>query len=407
MRNTLGKVARLWKRPAKLTIPPHLAQGLDDLEYALFPSAMRPGNRVSPLRGGAETFPAMLEAIAKAEDYVHLEVYILHSDRIGKRFRDALVERARAGVSVRLLYDAIGSIGLDDGYLDSLRAAGVEIHTFRPIAPWRRRWGLNKRDHRKILVIDGTVGFTGGLNIGEEYEPVENGGGGWHDMHARVEGPAVAELARLFRKTWILAGGKPYHLHEQPSEEVVATLGSAFALAIGNEDLRRRATIRRAYLHAMRRARRAISIENAYFIPDRGIRRVMLNAVRRGVKVSVILPDRNDLPAVQYASQRLWTGLLKAGVKLLLWPERMMHAKTAVVDGAWSTIGSYNLDARSLFHNLEVVLTIVDRGFGAGLERQWTEDAARCREVGLEEWKRRPWWTKVLEWVCYQFRHWL
>jgi cardiolipin synthase len=400
-------VARLWKRPAKLTIPAHIAQGLDDLEYALFPSTMRPGNRVLPLRGGGETFPAMLEAIAKAEDYVHLETYILRSDRAGKLFRDAMVERARAGIAVRLLYDAIGSLGIDDDYLTSLRAAGVEIHTFRPIAPWRRRWGLNKRDHRKILVVDGTVGFTGGLNIGDEYDSIENGGGGWHDMHARIEGPVVAELARLFRKTWIMAGGGPYHLHEQPSEEVVATLGSAFALAIGNEDLRRRATIRRAYLHAMRRARRAIVIENAYFIPDRGIRRVMVNAVRRGVQVSVILPDHNDLAAVQYASQRLWGGLLKAGVKLLLWPKRMMHAKTAVVDGVWSTIGSYNLDARSLFHNLEVVLAIVDRGFGAGLERQWAGDAARCREVQLEEWKRRPRWRKVLEWFCYQFRHWL
>lgn len=398
---------RLWKRPAPLKIPPHLAQGLQDLEYVIHPARMRPGNRVRPLRGGAETYPAMIEAIREAQDYVHLEVYILHSDSVGRRIGAALAERARAGIQVRLLFDAIGSLGIDPDFLADLKKAGVEMTAFRPIAPWRARWGLNKRDHRKILVVDGIVGFTGGLNIGNEYESVENGGGGWHDMHARIEGPAVAELARLFRKTWLLAGGAPYRLHEQPAEEVVATRGSAFALSLGNEDLTNRASIRRAYLHAMKRARKFIHIENAYFIPDRGIRRVLMNAVKRGCDVRVIVPGKSDLKMVQYAGQRVFAGLLKAGVKIFLWPDRMMHAKVAVVDGIWSTIGSYNLDARSLFHNLEVVLLIVDRSFGESLDAQFSADLARCRELELATWVKRPWYVKLLEWFCFQFRHWL
>jgi cardiolipin synthase len=400
-------IGRIWKRPASLEIPPHLEQGLKDLEYAIHPASLRPGNRVLVLHDGQEAYPSMLEAIRGAREYVHLETYILQSDRIGRMFGDALCERARAGVAVRLLFDSVGAFSVSTVWLAELRAAGVQVAEFRPIAPWRRRWGVNKRDHRKILVVDGTVGFTGGLNIGEEYESVENGGGGWHDIHARVEGPAVAELARLFRRTWVLAGGTPYPVYEQPAEEVVATSGTAFALAIGNEDLTRRASIRRAYLYAMRRAKKMISLENAYFIPDRGIRRVLANAVKRGVSVRVIVPGNSDLKSAQYAGQWLFAKLLKAGVKIFVWPERMMHAKTAVVDSAWSTIGSYNLDARSLFHNLEATLAVVDRTFGAQLQAQFDRDVTKCRELELAVWKKRPWWMKVFEWCCYQFRHWL
>jgi cardiolipin synthase len=398
---------RLWKRPASLTIPAHLAQGFQDLEYVIHPEQLRPGNHVEVLRGGGQAFPAMIDAIHKAKDYVHLEVYILQSDSVGRRFGAALAERARAGVAVRLLFDAVGSLGLDPGFLADLRKAGVELAPFRPIAPWRPKWGLNKRDHRKILVVDGTVGFTGGLNIGLEYESLENGGGGWHDVHARVEGPVVAELARLFRQGWRLAGGNPFRVGEQPSEEVVAARGTAFALALGNEDIGKRSSIRRAYTHAMRRARTYVHIANAYFIPDRGIRRVMANAVARGCDVSIIVPGKSDLRMVQYAGQRVFTGLLKAGVRIYLWPDRMMHAKTAVIDGIWSTIGSYNIDARSLFHNLEAVLMIIDRGFGDRLDGQFNYDLSRCHELDLDTWKKRPWWMKALEWFCFQFRHWL
>jgi cardiolipin synthase A/B len=377
-----------------------------DLGYALQPRIMLPGNRLTLLRGGAETYPTMLAAIARAERTVHFESYIYHSDQTGRRFGAALMERARAGVTVRLLVDAVGSMDLEPSFIRELREAGVRFATFKPLS-WKVGWGLNRRDHRKILVVDGRTGFTGGLNIGNEYASVDEGGGGWHDMHARVEGPAVAELARLFRRTWLAAGGDVYPQIEEPAAESVAVDDTAFAVAIGNEELRRRASIRRAYLHAMRRARESIHIANAYFIPDRGVRRVMANAVRRGVKVSIIVPEVSDLISVQYAGEHVFARLLKAGVRIFQWPERMMHAKTAVVDAVWAAIGSYNLDARSLFHNLEVVLCIVDRAFGAGVRAQLEHDQTLSREVTLDVWRRRPIWRRVVEWFFYQFRHWL
>jgi cardiolipin synthase len=335
-----------------------------------------------------------------------METYIYQSDKAGRRFGAALMERARAGVTVRLLIDAVGSVDMEQAYVEELKAAGVRLATFRPFS-WKAGLGFNRRDHRKILVVDGRVGFTGGLNIGDEYAAVEDGGGGWHDMHARVEGPVVAEMARLFRRTWLAAGGDRYPQIEEPAAESVATESTAFAIAVGNEEMRRRATIRRFYLHAMRRARESIQIMNAYFIPDRGIRRVMANAVKRGVKVSVIVPEKNDLKSVQFAGHHVFAKLLRAGVRIFEWPERMLHAKTAVVDTVWATIGSYNLDARSLFHNLEVVLCIVDRGFAAGVAAQLEHDAGQSKEILLERWNERPWWRKVAEWFFYQFRHWL
>jgi cardiolipin synthase A/B len=395
----------LWKRPLALTLPRNLEVGMADLGYAFQPRALVPGNRITLLRGGEESYPQMLEAIAKAERSVHLETYIFRSDQTGRRFGEVLEERARAGVTVRFLVDAVGSLELDDAFLRELRLAGVTVRTFRPLS-WKAGMGFNRRDHRKLLVVDGRVGFTGGLNIGDEYAPSPDGGG-WHDLHARIEGPAVAEMARLFRRTWLAAGGDVFPQIEEDAAESVATENTAFAIAVGNEDLRRRATIRRFYLHAMRRARETIHIMNAYFIPDRGVRRVLANAVRRGVRVTVIVPEKSDLRSVQFASQHLYAKLLKAGVRIFEYPERMMHAKSAVVDAVWATIGSYNLDARSLFHNLEVVLCIVDRAFAAVVRAQIEEDAAASRELVPEVWRQRPWWRKVAEWFFFQFRHWL
>ncbi|MCX5737068.1 MAG: phospholipase D-like domain-containing protein, partial [Proteobacteria bacterium] len=179
--------------------------------YVRQPERLRRYTLVTPLRSGGETFPAMLAAIRAARRLIHFETYILRGDRIGTEFRDALVERAKAGVAVRLLYDAIGSLGLADSFLEPLRAAGGKVAVFHPVAPWRRtwgaggKWGLNQRDHKKILIVDEREGFTGGINIGLEYESKATGGDGWLDWHARVEGPAVYELSLSFRRTWTKA----------------------------------------------------------------------------------------------------------------------------------------------------------------------------------------------------------
>ena len=362
-------------------------------------------NAVIPLRGGGEAFPAMLEAIASAEHHVHLEMYILRDDRTGQEFKERLIERRRAGVTVRVMYDSLGSLGLSSAYLNELRHEGVEVIEFHPVAPWRSRWSLNRRDHQKILVVDDRVALVGGINIGDEYQPTEKGGKGWHDMHASVEGPAVVDIARVFRTTWIKAGGAsfpPPRWNEKrslPWKTGVSVISSVF--------LFKRFRMRRAYIYAIENAERTISLMNAYFIPDRGLRRAFARAARRGVSVRVVVPSVSDVRAVYYASCYLYSRLMRAGVRLFEWPDRMMHAKSGVIDEVWSTIGSYNLDRRSMIHNLELSLIMIDRELGAGMETQFDEDLRGCREVDPVAWERRPLVQKVLEWLFFQLRYWL
>jgi cardiolipin synthase len=383
----------------------HVAEG--DRSYALQRERLRAFNRVTPLRAGREAFPAMLAAIRAAQSHVHLEIYILRGDRIGQEFKEALTERAKSGVQVRLIYDSLGSFGLSAAYLAELHQAGVETLEFHPVAPWRARWGLNKRDHQKILVVDDQTAFTGGINIGDEYVPIEEGGGGWHDVHVRVGGPAVFDLARLFRTMWIKNGGAIFPESTMPRAEPALLEHLALVQVISNARLRTRFHMRRAYLHAIRRAERRICIMNAYFIPDRVLRRQFARAAQRGVDVRVIVPATSDITAVYYATRHLYSGLMRRGVRIYEWPERMMHAKTGAIDGVWSTIGSYNLDRRSLLHNLEVGLIIIDRSVGQALETQFDDDLKGCREVILAEWEQRSAWHRILEWLFFQFRYWL
>jgi cardiolipin synthase len=360
-----------------------------------------------PLRAGRETFPAMLSAIRTAQSHVHLEMYILRGDHVGTEFKLAMIERAKSGVHVRLIYDSLGSFGLPGAYVSELQQAGVETIEFHPVAPWRPRWGLNQRDHQKILVVDDRVGFTGGINIGDEYVPLEAGGGGWHDMHVRVEGPAVFDLARLFRSMWIKNGGAPFPEPSMPRTEAASDAHTALVQVISNARIRTRFQMRRAYLFAVRRAEDRISIMNAYFIPERRLRREFVRAVQRGVNVRLIVPGSTDITAVYYATRFLFARLLRRGVRIFEWQDRMMHAKSAVIDGVWSTIGSYNLDRRSLLHNLEVGVIVIDRGVGKMLDTQFEVDLQHCREVDLATWERRSMWHKFLEWFFFQFRYWL
>jgi cardiolipin synthase len=378
-----------------------------DLGYVPRSERLRAYNRISPLIGGREAFPMMLEAIRHAHRRVHFEMYILRDDAIGREFKAAFVERARAGVEVRVIFDGLGSFGLPARFVDELREAGAEVHVFHPVAPWRKHWGLNKRDHQKLLLIDDEFGFTGGINVGDEYQPVDAGGGGWHDVHALVEGPVVFDLGRLFRETWIHVGGSPFPEPALPIPRPDLHEHTALVEVISNLRMQTRSEMRYAYLHAIRRAESTISIMNAYFIPDVGLRRAFGLAVKRGVDVRVIVPSRSDVAAVYYASRHLYGRLLRRGVRIFEWPERMMHAKCGVIDGVWSTIGTYNLDRRSFLHNLEVALVTIDRPLGARMQAQFERDLAGCHEVTLEEWKRRSSWRKFLEWFFFKLRYWL
>lgn len=383
-----------------VALPPALAP------YARSPLRWRVGCEVTVLRDGGETYPAMLEALAAAQESISFETYILAADGTGDRFKDVLVERARAGVAVRVIYDAVGSFGLPGSFVNDLRAAGAEVIDYNPIAPWRRKMRLSHRDHRKVIVVDNQVAFTGGLNIANDYASIEQGGVGWHDMHCRVRGPIVLDLARMFRRTWMRCGGQKY-APIPPSSSAKGVGGTAIVRLLDNTLRRQRATVRRAFLHVIKAARASVSIENAYFLPDRGVRRALARAVARGVDVRVVIPGHNDVKLMGWASNYIARALAKRGVKMLRWRGPMMHAKTAVVDGKWATIGSYNFDSQSRFQNLEVTVEILDPAVCTVLQRHFDSDVLVSDPFDESAWKRMGWWRRALAWFGYQFRRWL
>jgi cardiolipin synthase len=370
--------------------------------YSLEPGRLSSGNSLELLIDGGETFPAMLAAIAGATRFVHLETYILADDEIGRRFAGAMLERARAGVTIRLLFDSLGSFRLSSSYVRKLVDAGIDVIECRPIRKFiRGHWF--RRDHRKILVVDGRIGFTGGLNISKDYASGGRESGGWRDTHVRALGPVVAELEALFRANWHRSHGTPYPAYVNGRDDFVGHERGLLAAVIAS-DGGRRSVIRRHYLHAFVSARTSIYLANAYFVPDHGLVRALRRAARRGVHVAILVPSESDVAVVQWASEYLFDRLLRKGVELYLWPKTHMHAKTAVVDGTWSVVGSYNLDSASLSLNQEVVIECVDETFGARMVEQFDEDRKACPRLDLSEWRQRPAWRRLTEWLAYQMK---
>jgi cardiolipin synthase len=406
------------------------------LRYVYDPEEFVEAERVKLLVDGREAYPEMLAAIGAARESVDLETYILQADVTGHRFAAALMAAALRGVKTRLLYDGVGSLGLPAEFVDGLLMAGVQTAVYRPVSRFLRLglMRMNRRDHRKILVVDGKIAFTGGLNIGDEYAAEEDGGGGWRDTHVRVDGEAPARaLARVFESTWaradMQAGTAAVSAERaQPAEprapaakavETVAPRTPSGRLdlpevservplqVLSNREFLQRWRVRRAYLHAIRRAKRYILIENAYFVPDRRIRRALQKAVRRGVAVGVVVAERSDLPIVAMASRALYGELLASGVRLFEYRPSMLHCKAAVIDDVWSVVASYNLDHRSLMHNLEAGVLLLDRNFALRLRHQIVTDIEHSREVTLQAHKARPWDDALLETLAYQARYWL
>ncbi len=382
---------------------------------------------VRVLLGASEAYPEMLGAIDSAADHVELETYILRADQTGRAFQQALIRAARRGVRVRLLYDWFGSLTLPGPFIRELLDAGVSVRAYNPLV-WRRSiWALDHRDHRKILIGDDQVSFTGGLNIGDEYKGALDGGPEWRDTQVRLDGAEVAaEMLDLFHYGWRRA--TPYdktlkrrhRLKSSVRRRMMALadrkdrpsgrLGEEVAIPVsivGNEILRRRRQIHRAYVRAICGAQRYVLIENAYFIPSRAVRRALVRAARRGVFVGVVVGARSDVPIVTWAARWLYDRLLKGGVRLFEWPLSVLHAKTAVIDDAWLIVGSYNFDRRSLLHQLESVAVVADADAAIRLRDRTLADIACCQEVALGTHRRRPWWQKALQYMAYLLRHWL
>ncbi|MDD5304721.1 MAG: phospholipase D-like domain-containing protein [Elusimicrobia bacterium] len=359
------------------------------------------GNKLALFVRGKDLFAAMASAIESASESVNLETYRFGGDDTGRAFAELLARAARRGARVRLIYDSAGSIELEPETETLMRNAGVQILEYHPVAPWRPRWAWNKRDHRKILVCDGKVGFIGGMNLCDEHAPREQGGLDWPDAHARVEGPAAHELERLFRAVWHKETGRWFESDVHPG----FLRGPSKVKIVGNHELLRRFVIREAYVNALRAARTDVAIANSYFIPDWRIRRSLAQAVRRGVDVRVLVPGRSDIRSAWYAMRATYASLLTRGVRIFEWQGPMMHAKAVVVDAKWCAVGSYNLDHRSLQHNLEVNLQTTDAPFAAELRKRFDLGLAGAREITKGDWDRRSWAERGLEQFFSSFEY--
>ena len=382
---------------------PHISPALLARYYLPRHHAVLRGNACQVLRDGVEAYPAMLAAIEGARRYIHLETYMFISDAVGELFGEALAEASERGVHVTVLYDALGSWTSRRGFFEALRARGVDVRPFKPFNSLSR--GLRhllRRDHRKILAVDGDVAFIGGVNISAHWAP-EGQGGAWRDDVLRVEGPAVYELERRFVATWRMAFQERFRSWREARRQrrrAARMARGEVSLAV----LSSRRSIHRAYLHAIARARRSVLVAAAYFIPDRKMMAALREAAQRGVEVSLLLNAKSDHPWLVHATRAFYEKLLTAGVRIFEWQRCVLHTKTAVVDGVWGTIGSFNLERRSLLFNHEVNAVFADPRLGRLLEESFRADCGSCQEVELAEFRRRPLWQKLFERVLYTFR---
>lgn len=364
-------------------------------------------HRLAILRDGAQAFSAMLAAVRGAQRSICLETYILRDDGTGTRFGEALIERARAGVEVNVLYDAWGS-SVSVEYLMWLAQGGVRALAFHPVelSPTLGKTlaRLTLRNHRKLLIVDGRIAFTGGLNISDDYASVSNGGRGWRDTHMRIEGPVVTELLGFFLTTWKAAEGPRVASWRYPPLRPVKDP----QVSVAASHLRRgRRTVRHAYGRAIREARSHIYITNAYFLPTVRLVQSLRHAAQRGVDVRVMVAGTTDVPAVLLASRSIYGLLLRSGVRLFEWEGRVLHAKTATIDHRWSTVGSSNLDRQSLRFNLEVNVIVQDPAFAGAMEAMFFQDMSSCREITLATWEKRSLWERGASWAAYLARDWL
>ncbi len=334
------------------------------------------GNEVQVLQHGDLTFRSIEEAIRAATSYVHVEFYIFHPDATGMRLIDAMVERARAGVEVRLLVDAVGARDLRPKGAPPLIAAGGKFAEFLPVSLITRPFSVNFRNHRKIVVVDGKVGFIGGMNVGDEYRGRTEEFGNWRDTHVRLRGPAVLRLQEIFAEDWGFASGE-YCVGDRylPAPE---RPGSVVVDVVDSGPDRTAEKIYRRLFVAMTRSVERIWLTTPYFIPDRAILVALMTAAERGVDVRLLLPGWSDHPFVLYAGRSHYPELLEAGVKIYEYQRGMLHAKTMVVDDEWVTIGSANMDRRSFLLNWEANLIMVDQALAGRMAQRFLLDLEQC-----------------------------
>lgn len=384
------------------------------LEEAATGKPLVAGNKVTLLYDGPQTMASMMEAIRAAKDHINLETYIFDQDAVGLEFAELLMARQRAGVQVHVIYDAVGTIGTPQAFFEKMREAGIRLVAFNPINPLKLMgpWSPNNRDHRKILVVDGKLAFTGGVNISSTYansslfrsKSRPNAKVGWRDTHLRIEGPAVAALQWEFLNSWAaqmapeLSDSNFFPPLQAAGSHLVRILASA---PDGDQD------IHAAYILAIHAALSSVHITCAYFVPDVQILQALTQAARRGVDVKIILPGVMESGLVFYAGRSFYTEMLDSGIRVFELQKAVLHAKTAVIDRMWSTVGSTNIDTRSFLHNYELNAVVFDSGFGLALESAFEEDLRLSNEVAPAQWGQRPLSERLKEWAARRLEYWL
>jgi cardiolipin synthase A/B len=365
----------------------HDAQFRRSLGVLLGPPIVE-GNKVDVLLNGDQIFPAMLDAIRGAKKTINFETYIYWSETIGREFADALAERARAGVKVHLLLDWVGSMKIEESALKEMHDAGVEVHRYhKPV--WWKLARLNNRTHRKILVVDGKVGFTGGVGIADKWRGNAQDADHWRDTHFRVEGPVVGQMQAVFNDNWtkatgVVLDGEDYFPALPPAGTMPAQMFSSSPTG-GSESMHL------MYLMAITAARHTIHLSNSYFVPDELAVKALVAAAKRGVDVRIITPGPIiDSDAVRAASHERWGALLAAGVRMAEYQPTMFHVKSLVVDSLLVSVGSTNFDNRSFSINDEANLNVLDPAFAKQQETIFDEDWKHAKEISLQKWQNRP-----------------
>ena len=394
---------------AGCALPPPVTPGRQPAPSAATPVV--PGNEARLLVDGPRTHAAMFEAMARARHHVNIETYILDDGPPGEKLAALLAAKVKEGVKVNVLYDSVGSIKTPKAYFQKLRDSGVAVCEFNPV---KRLGKVNNRNHRKILVVDGEVAFTGGINISETYVSGsgkarrrtgkdEDRKDGWRDTHVRVEGPVVAQFQQLFLDSWARQDcGGSEDARYYPRLERKGTKPMQVVRSDPGTD---RSEMYLALLSALGQARGRAWLTFGYFVPDPETKSALIEAARRGVDVRLVLPGFSDFWAPVYAGRSHYEELLEAGVRIYEWHDALMHAKTAVVDGAWASVGSTNLDWRSFVHNYEADLIVHDAAFAAELARRFEIDLKAADEVRLEQWRLRPARERVKEWLARQWEY--
>ncbi|MGZ8288717.1 MAG: cardiolipin synthase [Telluria sp.] len=388
------------------------------LEEAATGVPLIPGNKVTLLFDGPATMNAMMDAVKSAKNTINLETYIFDQDEVGMEFAKLLMEKQKQGVTVNILYDSVGTLQTPKAFFDMMRAAGITLIAFNPVNPAARagKWELNNRDHRKLMVVDGLVAFTGGINISGTYanssffrsrrQPADTNAKdvGWRDTHIRIEGPAVAALQYTFVDAWVRqdAGDLPprdyFPRQSRAGDKIVRVLATSPG---------RDSEIYKSFIVALQEAKKSIHVTSAYFVPDLQIVRELSAAAKRGVDVKLVLPGVTDHGLVFHAGRAFYDELLENGVRIFELQVAVLHAKAAVIDGTWSTVGSANIDRRSFLHNYELNVVVLDPGFGTEMESAFNEDLRDSKEVTLEKWRKRPLKDRMKEWAARLTEYWI